>query len=104
MYRCKPSSKLPRSSTSSRPRCRTRCRSTGTSSKTNRAGELDELLEHLCHKLHLQPGETTADGRLTLEYAECLGACEQAPCMLANEELIGNVTHEQADKFVDELK
>jgi NADH-quinone oxidoreductase subunit E len=64
----------------------------------------DELLEHLCHKLHLQPGETTPDGRLTLEYAECLGACEQAPCMLANNDLIGNVTHEQADKFVDELK
>jgi NADH-quinone oxidoreductase subunit E len=64
----------------------------------------DELLDHLCHKLHLQPGETTADDRLTLEYAECLGACEQAPCMLANNNLIGTVTHEQADKFVDELK
>ena len=64
----------------------------------------DELLEHLCHKLHLQPGETTPDGRITLEYAECLGACEQAPCMLSNNDLIGNVTHEQADKFVDELK
>lgn len=64
----------------------------------------DELLEHLGHTLHLKPGETTPDGRVTLEFAECLGACDQAPCMLADKDLIGNVTHEQADKYVNELK
>ena len=46
-----------------------------------RGGE--EVLEHLCHAAGIQPGETTADGTLTLEFAECLGACEFAPCMLA---------------------
>ena len=45
----------------------------------------EELLDHLCQTLAVQPGETTADGRVTLEFAECLGACEHAPCMLANE-------------------
>ena len=39
----------------------------------------EELLEHLCEKLGMRPGETTADGRVTLEFAECLGACEQPP-------------------------
>src|SRR5438552_16625342 len=38
-----------------------------------RGGE--ELLETLCHKLLVKPGETTADGKITLEFAECIGAC-----------------------------
>ena len=33
------------------------------------------------------PGGTTADGKLTLEFAECLGACDFAPCMLAGDTL-----------------
>src|SRR6204780_2920464 len=39
-----------------------------------RGGE--ELLTHLCHKLSVEPGQTTGDGKITLEFAECLGACE----------------------------
>jgi len=60
----------------------------------------DELLEHLSHTLHVRPGETTPDGRVTLEYAECLGACEHAPCILADKQLVKSVTPEQADQFV----
>jgi NADH-quinone oxidoreductase subunit E len=63
----------------------------------------DELLEHLSHSLHVQPGETTPDGRLTLEFAECLGACEHAPCVLANDELLKSVSQSQADEFVKGL-
>ena len=51
-----------------------------------RGGE--EVLEHMCHAGGIKPGETTADGRLTLEFAECLGACEFAPCMLAGKTLV----------------
>jgi NADH:ubiquinone oxidoreductase 24 kD subunit len=60
----------------------------------------DELLEHLSHTLHVRPGETTPDGRVTLEYAECLGACEHAPCMLADNQLVKSVSQAQADQFV----
>jgi NADH-quinone oxidoreductase subunit E len=60
----------------------------------------DELLEHLSHTLGVAPGGTTADGRVTLEYAECLGACEHAPCMLADGLLVKSVSEEQADQFV----
>jgi NADH-quinone oxidoreductase subunit E len=63
----------------------------------------DELLEHLSHTLKVQPGQTTPDGRVTLEYAECLGACEHAPCMLADALLVKSVTQEQADQFVKAL-
>lgn len=42
----------------------------------------DPLLEHLCGRLRIRPGETTADGRVTLEAVQCLAACEEAPVML----------------------
>jgi NADH-quinone oxidoreductase subunit E len=61
-----------------------------------RGGE--EVLSHMCHTLGVQPGETTADGRVTLEFAECLGACDFAPCMLAGDTLHKNLTPETADQ------
>lgn len=63
-----------------------------------RGGE--EVLAHMCHKAGIKPGQTTPDGRLTIEYAECLGACEYAPCMLAGEELHKDLTPEKADEFL----
>ena len=63
----------------------------------------DELLVHLSHTLGVAPGETTRDGRVTLEYAECLGACEHAPCILADSQLVKSVSHQQADEFVKAL-
>jgi NADH-quinone oxidoreductase subunit E len=67
-----------------------------------RGGE--EVLEHLCHKAGIKPGQTTADGKLTIEAAECLGACEYAPCMLANEQLHKNLTPGDADAFLGRLE
>ncbi len=66
-----------------------------------RGGE--EVLEHLCHKLGIEPGETTPDGRVTVEFAECLGACDFAPCMLADKTLHKDLTNEKADAFIDSL-
>lgn len=64
----------------------------------------DEILEHLCRASGVRPGETTADNRLTLEFAECLGACEFAPCMLAGDVLHKNLTPESADAFLRGLR
>ncbi len=58
-----------------------------------RGGE--ELLADLCHKWNVRPGETTADGELTVEYAECLGACDGAPCVLLDDELHLRMTPEK---------
>ncbi len=63
----------------------------------------DDLLEHLCERAGIQPGETTANGKLTLEYGECLGACEFAPCILANKTLHKCVSKADADAFLDSL-
>jgi NADH-quinone oxidoreductase subunit E len=67
-----------------------------------RGGE--EVLDHLCHAAGVRPGQTTADGKLTIEFAECLGACDFAPCMLAGKTLLKNITNESADKFLAEAK
>jgi len=63
----------------------------------------DELLNHLSHALGVAPGQTTPDGRVTLEHAECLGACEHAPCMLADRQLVKSVSQRQADEFLKAL-
>jgi NADH-quinone oxidoreductase subunit E len=63
----------------------------------------DELLDHLSRTLGVAPGATTPDSRVTLEYAECLGACEHAPCMLADNLLVKCVSQQQADDFVKAL-
>jgi NADH-quinone oxidoreductase subunit E len=66
-----------------------------------RGGE--EVLDHLCHATGIRPGETTADDSLTIEFAECLGACEYAPCMLANKTLHKDLTKEKADAFLNQV-
>jgi NADH-quinone oxidoreductase subunit E len=67
-----------------------------------RGGE--ELLEYCAQKLGVSPGGTTADGKVTLEFAECIGACEGAPCVLVNDEHVLDVTHEKADEVIGRLR
>ena len=64
----------------------------------------DELLIEICRHLDIEPGETTPDGSITLEVAECIGACEVAPCVLVNDECKGNLTPESARHLLDELR
>jgi NADH-quinone oxidoreductase subunit E len=63
----------------------------------------DELLQTLCHKLGVRPGGTTADGKITLEFAECLGVCEGAPAVLVNDEARMNITPDKVDALIGEL-
>ena len=64
----------------------------------------DQIRQHLCAQTGLEPGETTADGKLTVEFAECLGACEFAPCMLAGKTLHKCLTEEKVDQFLESLE
>lgn len=48
--------------------------------------------ERLEKMLGIEPGQTTADGRFTLEVVNCIGACDQAPAMLVDHELHGRLT------------
>jgi NADH-quinone oxidoreductase subunit E len=65
----------------------------------------DELLEHACHRLGIEPGQTTPDGKLTVEFAECLGICDFAPAALADDgRVYGPLTEESVDAMLDEVK
>lgn len=66
-----------------------------------RGGE--EILDYLCERAGVKPGEATENGKLTVEFAECLGACEFAPCMLAGEKLEQNLTKEKIDQFLGNM-
>lgn len=65
----------------------------------------DELLEHACSKLGIEAGGTTSDGKLTVEFGECLGICDYAPCALADDgRIYGPLTKEVVDAMIEDLK
>jgi NADH-quinone oxidoreductase subunit E len=64
----------------------------------------DELLDNVCKMLKLHPGDTSADGKITVEFAECIGACEGAPAVLIDDEARMNITPDKVDALLDELR
>jgi NADH-quinone oxidoreductase E subunit len=62
------------------------------------------LLDYIQRKLGVGVGETTADGRFTLSEVECLGACEQAPCLMVNFDYQGQVDKEKIDRLLESLE
>ena len=64
----------------------------------------EDLEHHLCERLGVKTGETTADGKITLLEAECLASCGTAPAMLVDDTLYENLTEAEVDRIVDELR
>ncbi len=64
----------------------------------------EKLIDYLKGKLEIKPGETTKDKKFTLSLVECLGACEQAPCMMVNFDYYGNLDKKKIDKILDGLE
>ncbi len=62
------------------------------------------LLEYLQEKIGIKPAETSSDKKFTLSTVECLGACEEAPCMMVNFDYHGNLTKEKIDEILESLK
>jgi [NiFe] hydrogenase diaphorase moiety large subunit len=52
----------------------------------------DRVAQQLMNDLEIRFGETTADGRFTLEWANCLGMCDQGPALLVNDKVYVKVT------------
>jgi len=64
-----------------------------------------QALEHLCRKLGIDAGGTTADGLFTVQQCECLGACADAPVMLVNDrQMVSYMSHDRIDELVDTLQ
>jgi NADH-quinone oxidoreductase subunit E len=62
-----------------------------------------ELIDHCEHKLGVRCGQRAADGRVTLEFAECIGACDGAPAVLLNDKHVMDVTPEKFDRLCESL-
>jgi len=63
----------------------------------------DSLIGYLSERLGIQPGETSVDGRFTLEVVQCLAACGSAPALRVNDELYENMTPESIDDLIETL-
>ncbi len=64
----------------------------------------DRLLRDLSHALGIQPGETTADGAVTLERtSECFGACHRAPMARVNEDYVESLDPEATQRLITRL-
>ena len=62
-------------------------------------------LNHLCRKLGVEEGGTTADGLFTVQKSECLGACADAPVMLVNDrQMVSYMSDARLDDLVETLK
>ena len=63
-----------------------------------------ELHHHFCEKLgldaHKHGAQTTADGKFTVEFVECLASCGTAPVMMCNDAFYEGVSHKKADDIV----
>ncbi|MFO0910320.1 MAG: NAD(P)H-dependent oxidoreductase subunit E [Isosphaeraceae bacterium] len=67
-----------------------------------RGGE--DVLEHVCSRLGIEPGQTTKDGKLTVEFAECLGICDFAPAALADDgQVFGPLDSTSAEAMLAKL-
>ena len=64
-----------------------------------------KALDHLCSKLGIEQGGTTADGLFTVQQCECLGSCADAPVMLVNDrQMVSYMSNDKLDELVDALK
>jgi [NiFe] hydrogenase diaphorase moiety large subunit len=55
-------------------------------------------------ELGIKFGETTRDSKVTLEYANCVGMCDQGPALIINERVYSKLTPEKAVQILNELK
>ena len=62
-----------------------------------------KIMDRLLERLQIQPGETTPDGKFSIEETRCVGACGLAPVFTVNGEVYGKATVQKLDQVLDEL-
>lgn len=63
----------------------------------------DAVVEAVQRELGIKFGETTNDNRITLEYTNCLGMCDQGPAMIVNERVYTKLDPEKAVSILNEI-
>lgn len=60
----------------------------------------ERISSHICNRLGIRFGETTADKKFSIIEAECLGSCGTAPMMQVNDEYYENLSEEKIDELL----
>jgi NADH:ubiquinone oxidoreductase subunit E len=61
----------------------------------------DRVARQLENELGVKFGQTTPDGKFTLEWANCLGMCDQGPALLVNDQVFTRVNCEKAHEILE---
>ncbi len=64
----------------------------------------DNMVDYIKQKLHINVGETTADGMFTLKTVECLGACGYAPMMQMGMNYREHLTPQKVDAIIEDCR
>ncbi len=73
----------------------------GTTCHFSRSSAFQAEIEKI---LQVKAGQTTKDGRFSLEIVNCLGACSNAPVIILNGTAYGNLTIERLQKLLSKIK
>lgn len=65
---------------------------------------VDRVRQAFCDELGIDVGQTTPDGKITLEETACIGMCDQAPAALINNVVVTNLSTDRAREIVRELR
>ena len=60
------------------------------------------LLDRLKERLKIDEGQTTPDGKFSIDATRCVGACGLAPVFTINNEVYGKATVKKLDEVLDE--
>ena len=64
----------------------------------------EKIMERLKQRLHIEEGETTTDGKFSIDATRCVGACGIAPVFTVNGEVYGKATVKMLDEVLDKLE
>ena len=67
-----------------------------------RGGE--RIRERIVDSLHIQDGQTTDDGRYTLESVRCIGCCSLGPVIKINEDMHGRISSDEVEKILNQYE
>ncbi|HRY83346.1 MAG TPA: NADH-quinone oxidoreductase subunit NuoE [Candidatus Cloacimonadota bacterium] len=64
----------------------------------------ENILRKLKVLLGVDTGETSKDGQFTLELCACLGVCGNAPVMMINDNVYGDLTEEKVVEIIEKVR
>ena len=64
----------------------------------------EQILDKVKQKLNIEEGETTEDGKFSIDATRCIGACGLAPVFTINDEVYGKATPALVEKVLKEYE